>query len=120
MSAGNRGSADTEHQLWSVCKGERMSAEKSAGRGLPVSVFRSWCPRRRSQFEARANGVWDERFAEAGAHGVLGPPTGAVSGDDYGRRERFEIIEDSGDEWFEDRSVEVKATHDGVEGTLLG
>ena len=75
---------------------------------------------RRSQFEAGAHRVRDERLAEAGAHGVLSPPSGAVSRDDHGRCQRVQIIEDLGDEWFEERSVEVKSTHHGVEGALLG
>ena len=35
----------------------------------------------RSEFEARTDGVRDERLAKASTHSVLGPPSGAVGRD---------------------------------------
>src|SRR4029077_6829730 len=71
-------------------------------------------------FEARTDGTRDERLAEAGAHSVLGPPTGAVGRDHDTGGKGAEVVEDSGDEGLENRSVEMESAHDRVEGAFLG
>src|SRR5262252_3232336 len=73
-----------------------------------------------SEFEARADGVRDERLAKASAHRVLGPPPGAVGRDDDTRSKGAKVIEDLRDEGLEDRSVEMESAHDRVEGALFG
>src|SRR5579864_8707899 len=73
---------------------KRADGAAANERGMVRSAveFNDWRGRR-SQFETRADSVRDERVAEAGGHGVLRAPSGAVSRDDHGRRERFEIVE---------------------------
>src|SRR5215470_10085226 len=85
---------------------------------LPVSSCGSRWAGARSEFEARADGVRDERLAKARAHGVLGPPSGAVGRDDDTRSEGAKVVEDLGDEGLEDWSVEMESAHDGVEGAV--
>jgi hypothetical protein len=51
---------------------------------------------------------------------VLGPPSGAVGRDHDTGSEGAKVVEDSGDEGLENRSVEMESAHDRVEGTLFG
>ena len=73
-----------------------------------------------SELEASPDSVGDERLAEAGAHGVLGPPSGAVGRDDHRGSQGAQVVEDPGDERLEDRPVEMEAAHDGVQRAVLG
>src|SRR6476620_11462305 len=66
----------------------------------------------RSEFEARTDGVRDERLAKASTHSVLGPPTGAVGRDHDTGSKGAEVVEDTGDEGLENRSVEMESAHD--------
>ena len=47
-----------------------------------------------SEFEARTDGVRDERLAKASTHSVLGPPSGAVGRDDHTRNNGAKVVED--------------------------
>lgn len=47
-----------------------------------------------SEFEARTDGVRDERLAKASTHSVLGPPSGAVGRDDDTRSKGAKVVED--------------------------
>ena len=82
----------------------RASASKL---GLPIIPCHGGGAR--SEFEARADGVRDERFAKAGTHGVLGTPSGAVGWDHDAGGKGGKVVEDSGDEGLEDRSVEMES-----------
>src|SRR5690242_481589 len=88
-------------------------ASMSKGRDCAQTILRS-------EFEARADGVRDERLAEASTQSVLGPPSGAVGRDYDPGGKGAKVVEDSGDEGLEDRSVEMESADDRVEGALLG
>lgn len=47
-----------------------------------------------SEFEARTDGVRDERLAKASTHSMLGPPSGAVGRDDDTRNKGAKVVED--------------------------
>src|SRR4029077_17663996 len=74
----------------------------------------------RSEFEARTDGVRDERLAKASSHSVLGPPSGAVGRDHDTGGKRAKVVEDSGDEGLEKRSCKMESADDRVEGPLFG
>jgi hypothetical protein len=59
-----------------------------------------------SQVEGGADGIRDECWAEAGGHGVLIPPSGAVGGDEDTGVQGGEVVEHARDEGLEEGSVE--------------
>src|SRR5262249_31230347 len=100
---------------WSLPGGRPERLAVSARFIVRVARGGAW-----SEFEARADGVGDERLAKAGADGVLGPPSGAVGRDDDTGGEGAQVVEDERDEGLEDRPVEMESAHDRVEGALVG
>ena len=50
---------------------------------------------------------------------MLGPPASAVGRDNDAWSKSAQVVEDSGDQGLEERSVEMKPTHDRVEGALF-
>src|SRR6266481_6030088 len=73
-----------------------------------------------SEGEPGTDAVGHEGFAEPGGHGVLGPPAGAVRGNEDRGIEQGEVIEDPRDEGLEDRPVEVEPAEQCVQGLLAG
>ena len=61
------------------------------------------------QVEAGADAVWDKCRAEAGGHGVLSSPSGAVCGDENAGMQGGEVVEHPWDEGLEHGSVEMKS-----------
>src|SRR6202012_1128779 len=74
----------------------------------------------RLKLEAGADGVRHERLAEPGAHGVLGPPSGAVGGYDEVGGQGGQVVENPRDERLEHRPVEVEAAYHGVQRAVSG
>jgi hypothetical protein len=68
-----------------------------------------------SQVEGGADTIWDEGRAEAGGHGVLSPPSGAVGGNEDAGVQGGEVVEHAGDEGLEQGSVEVESAEQGVQ-----
>src|SRR5262249_11514483 len=95
----------------------RVAREPLKPAAAAAAVYRSIA---RSEYEARADGVRDERLAKASPHRLLGPPPGAVGRDDDTRSEGTKVVEDEGDERLEHRSVEVESAHHGVQRALFG
>ena len=73
-----------------------------------------------SEGEPGTDAVGHEGFAESGGHGVLGPPAGAVCGNEHLGAEQGEVIEHPRDEGFEDRPVEVEPAEQCMQGLLAG
>jgi hypothetical protein len=63
-----------------------------------------------SEGEPGADAVGHEGFTESGGHSVLGPPAGAVRGNEHLGIEKGEVIEHPRYEGLEQRPVEVEPT----------
>jgi hypothetical protein len=53
-----------------------------------------------SEVEGGADAIRDECWAEAGRHGVLSPPSGAVGGDEDAGVQGGEVVKHAGDDWL--------------------